>query len=94
MGRPSALQLGYLSFQFLDPFSTHPSLTASAFFPGLDDNANGSSRVLAQYDATTDQMDAIGTDTDGSGHGTHVTSLMLSSAVTAGGSTTALPPVP
>ncbi len=53
--------------------------------PGLDDNASGQARVLAQYDAIADQMDAVGADTDSSGHGTHVTSLMLSSAQAAGG---------
>jgi serine protease AprX len=43
-------------------------------------------RQLAQYDAILDRMDSSGTytaPTDGSGHGTHVASIILSSAATA-----------
>lgn len=57
--------------------------------PALDTTALGLSRVLAQYDALNDSLDssAIGllgltslgatADTDASGHGTHVTGIML-----------------
>ena len=37
------------------------------------------------YDAINDQLDPIGTDTDPHGHGTHLTSVILSSHATAGG---------
>ncbi|MCP3959091.1 MAG: S8 family peptidase, partial [bacterium] len=53
--------------------------------PGLDLNSNGQARLLAQYDAIADQMDPVGTDTDTFGHGTHLTSVALSSAQTSGG---------
>jgi subtilisin family serine protease len=49
--------------------------------PALDYGADNQGRVLAQYDAILDQMDASGmpsVDTDENGHGTHVTSVVLS----------------
>lgn len=57
--------------------------------PALDTTALGLSRVLAQYDAVSDARDSssngllgltnLGTtaDTDASGHGTHITGIML-----------------
>ncbi len=53
--------------------------------PGLDTNSNGISRVLALFDAIANMLTALGIDTDFSGHGTHVSSLLLSSTVTANG---------
>ncbi len=50
--------------------------------PALDYNSNNEGRVLVQYDAILDQIDAVGlptVDTDDNGHGTYVTSVLLSS---------------
>ncbi|MCP5098992.1 MAG: S8 family serine peptidase, partial [Chloroflexi bacterium] len=49
--------------------------------PGLDLNSNGQQRLLAQYNAITDEMDMADSPvtTDESGHGTHVSSLILNS---------------
>ncbi len=65
--------------------------------PALDTTALGLGRVLAQYDALGDSSDStmvgvlgltsVGatTDTDSSGHGTHVTGIMLNTQKTADG---------
>ena len=50
--------------------------------PGLTRATDGRPRILAQYDAITDQL--VGdennpVDTDSNGHGTHVTSMILNS---------------
>lgn len=56
-------------------------------YPALDYNSNNEGRVLVQYDAILDRIDALGlptVDTDGNGHGTYVTSILLSSEKTHG----------
>jgi subtilisin family serine protease len=53
--------------------------------PDLDTNASGQSRLLAHYNAISDQMEPAGSDTDDSGHGSHVTSVLLSSQQTGSG---------
>ena len=49
----------------------------------LNKNPEGDMRLLAQYNAITNQMESPGFENDGSGHGVHVTSMILSSNLSA-----------
>ena len=53
-------------------------------------NANNDWRILAKYDAIANQTVNPGTSNDDSGHGTHVSSIILSSDTTKGGHQRAL----
>ena len=46
--------------------------------PYLDKKDNGQVRILSQYNAITDQIETQTDDTDDSGHGAHVTSIIAS----------------
>ncbi|MGB7452132.1 MAG: S8 family serine peptidase, partial [Lysobacterales bacterium] len=64
--------------------------------PALDYNSNNEGRVLVQYDAILDQIDAVGlptADTDDNGHGTYVTSVLLSSETSGPGKSHGVAPM-
>ena len=50
----------------------------TGFWPheALDENLSGNERVLARYDAIAEQWEGATEDTDGSGHGSHLFSLL------------------
>ncbi len=84
---PTLIGADQLHAQGIDGTGVTIAVVDSGYFAteGLDKNAAGNSRVLAQYDAINDQMDPVGTSTDTYGHGTHLTSVALSSYKTSAG---------
>ncbi|MEO1084010.1 MAG: S8 family serine peptidase, partial [Acidobacteriota bacterium] len=83
---PGQIDADWLHFFGLTGYGVTVAVVDTGFWKkkGLKKNAYGQKRVLAQYDAFSDQVisqNGAGKTTDENGHGTHVTGIMVDSTL-------------